>query len=58
MNQEIPYHGIDPEYILYYDISTGTLDIHSIGTCLRCHNLYKDVRNAHNVNELEEKLET
>ncbi|KAF8841509.1 hypothetical protein BDN67DRAFT_928243 [Paxillus ammoniavirescens] len=48
--------GIDPEYVLYYDIASGTLDTRPIGKVYGALNLYGDKRNQENVNELEEKL--
>ncbi|KIK91662.1 hypothetical protein PAXRUDRAFT_830650 [Paxillus rubicundulus Ve08.2h10] len=48
--------GIDPEYVLYYDIAPGTLDARPIGKVYGALNLYGDKRNQENVNELEEKL--
>ncbi|KIJ16235.1 hypothetical protein PAXINDRAFT_180410 [Paxillus involutus ATCC 200175] len=47
---------IDPEYVLYYDIASGTLDARPIGKVYGALNLYGDKRNQENVNELEEKL--
>ncbi|KAG2354845.1 hypothetical protein BDR07DRAFT_1304938, partial [Suillus spraguei] len=48
--------GIDPEYIYYYDIATGSLDIRPIGMVYGVTNVYQDVRNTNNINELEGKL--
>ncbi|KAG1823140.1 hypothetical protein EV424DRAFT_1511077 [Suillus variegatus] len=48
--------GVDPEYVHYYDIATGSLDIRPIGKVYGVQNLYQDVRNIYNINELEEKL--
>ncbi|KAF9240056.1 hypothetical protein BU15DRAFT_61679 [Melanogaster broomeanus] len=48
--------GIDPEYVLYYDIASGTLDTRPLGKVYGVQNLYEDIRNQENVNELEEKL--
>ncbi|KAG2064530.1 hypothetical protein BDR04DRAFT_1035077, partial [Suillus decipiens] len=48
--------GVDPEYVYYYDITTGTLDIRPIGKVYGVPNVYQDVRNTNNINELEEKL--
>ncbi|KAG2354851.1 hypothetical protein BDR07DRAFT_1494035 [Suillus spraguei] len=48
--------GVDPEYVYYYDIATGSLDIRPIGKVYGVANVYQDVRNTHNINELEEKL--
>ncbi|KAG1780108.1 hypothetical protein EV702DRAFT_1186008 [Suillus placidus] len=48
--------GVDPEYVHYYDIATGSLDIRPIGKVYGVPNFYQDVRNTYNINELEEKL--
>ncbi|KAF9223145.1 hypothetical protein BS17DRAFT_818032 [Gyrodon lividus] len=48
--------GIVPEYVLYYDIASGTLDTRPIGKVYGVLNLYGDKANQENVNELEEKL--
>ncbi|KAG1836746.1 hypothetical protein DFJ58DRAFT_817953 [Suillus subalutaceus] len=48
--------GVDPEYVHYYDIATGSLGIRPIGKVYGIPNVYQDVRNARNINELEEKL--
>ncbi|KAG1732923.1 uncharacterized protein EDB91DRAFT_1057851, partial [Suillus paluster] len=40
----------------YYDIATGSLDIRPIGKVYGISNLYQDVRNTEDVNELETKL--
>jgi hypothetical protein len=48
--------GVDPEYVHYFDIATGSLDIRPIGKVYGVPNVYQDVRNTHNINELEEKL--
>jgi hypothetical protein len=48
--------GVDPEYVHYYDIATGSLDIRPIGKVYGVQNFYQDVRNVENVNELEDKL--
>ncbi|PBK71922.1 hypothetical protein ARMSODRAFT_883367, partial [Armillaria solidipes] len=48
--------GVDPEYVLYYDLASGSFDIRPIGDVYGVMNLYKDASNPSNVNELEEKL--
>ncbi|KAG2151024.1 uncharacterized protein EDB93DRAFT_1103257 [Suillus bovinus] len=48
--------GVDPEYVHYYDIATGSLDIRPIGMVYGVPNFYQDVRNTRNINALEEKL--
>ncbi|KAG1725894.1 uncharacterized protein EDB91DRAFT_1022191, partial [Suillus paluster] len=48
--------GVDPEYVHYYDIATGNLDIRPIGKVYGVSNFYQDVRNTEDVNELEKKL--
>ncbi|KAG1841435.1 hypothetical protein DFJ58DRAFT_732445 [Suillus subalutaceus] len=48
--------GVNPEYVHYYDIATGSLDIRPIGKVYGVPNVYQDIRNTHNINELEEKL--
>ncbi|KAL1744207.1 hypothetical protein HDZ31DRAFT_2695, partial [Schizophyllum fasciatum] len=48
--------GVDPEYVLYYDIEKQTLDTRPIGKVYGSQNLYRDANNTYNVNHLEEKL--
>ncbi|KAG2064531.1 hypothetical protein BDR04DRAFT_1235061 [Suillus decipiens] len=48
--------GIDPEYVHYYDVATGTLDVRPIGKVYGIPNFYQDARNTNNINELEGKL--
>ncbi|KAK0216113.1 hypothetical protein IW262DRAFT_197290 [Armillaria fumosa] len=48
--------GVDPEYVLYYDLASGGLDVRPIGDVYGVMNLYKDASNPSNVNELEKKL--
>ncbi|KAK0225438.1 hypothetical protein IW262DRAFT_1266129 [Armillaria fumosa] len=48
--------GVDPDHVFYYDLASGSLDVRSIGTIYGLKNLYRDVSNPSNVNELEEKL--
>jgi hypothetical protein len=49
--------GSIPEHVKYYDIVSGTLDnMRPIGKAYGAPNLYQDVRNKKNVNELEKKL--
>ncbi|KAG1745749.1 hypothetical protein EDB19DRAFT_1692507 [Suillus lakei] len=48
--------GVDPEYVHYYDIATGILDIRPIGKVYGVPNFYQDVRNTENINDIEEKL--
>ncbi|KAJ8596828.1 hypothetical protein M405DRAFT_781125, partial [Rhizopogon salebrosus TDB-379] len=54
--KEFRLTGVDPEYVHYYDIATGSLDIRSIGKVYGVPNFYQDVRNTENINEIEEKL--
>ncbi|KAG1789080.1 uncharacterized protein HD556DRAFT_1400521 [Suillus plorans] len=54
--QEFRRTGVDPEYVHYYDIATGSLDIRSIGKVYGVPNIYQDVRNTHDINKVEEKL--
>ncbi|KAG2108945.1 uncharacterized protein F5147DRAFT_693427 [Suillus discolor] len=48
--------GVDPEYVHYYDIATGSLDIRPIGKVYGVPNIYQDVRNTYDINKVEEKL--
>ncbi|KAG1887143.1 hypothetical protein F4604DRAFT_1951057 [Suillus subluteus] len=48
--------GVNPEYVHYYDIAAGSLDIRPIGKVYGVENFYQDVRNTDNINELEDKL--
>jgi hypothetical protein len=48
--------GVQPEYVHYYDIATGSLDIRPIGKVYGATNFYQDVRNNDDINELEHKL--
>ncbi|KAG2754150.1 hypothetical protein P692DRAFT_20854626 [Suillus brevipes Sb2] len=48
--------GVDPEFVHYYDVATGSLDIRPIGKVYGVPNFYQVVRNTDNINELEEKL--
>ncbi|KAG2083163.1 hypothetical protein BD769DRAFT_1375875, partial [Suillus cothurnatus] len=48
--------GVEPEYVHYYDIATGSLDIRPIGKVYGATNFYQDVRNNDDINELEHKL--
>ncbi|KAL1715252.1 hypothetical protein EV715DRAFT_173966, partial [Schizophyllum commune] len=48
--------GVDPEYVLYYDVEKQTLDTRPIGKIFGTQNMYRDARNSFNVNHLEEKL--
>ena len=54
--KEFRLTSVDPEYVRYYDIATGTLDIRPIGQVYGVPNFYQDVRNTENINELEMKL--
>ncbi|KIK34372.1 hypothetical protein CY34DRAFT_812970 [Suillus luteus UH-Slu-Lm8-n1] len=54
--KEFRRSGVDPEYVHYYDIATGSLDIRPIGKVYGAPNFYQDVRNTQNINELEGKL--
>ncbi|KAJ8596830.1 hypothetical protein M405DRAFT_725507, partial [Rhizopogon salebrosus TDB-379] len=54
--KEFRLTGVDPEYVHYYDIATGSLDVRSLGKVYGVPNYYQDVRNTENINELEEKL--
>ncbi|KAG2152730.1 hypothetical protein DEU56DRAFT_775677 [Suillus clintonianus] len=55
-DREFGRTGVDPEYVHYYDIATGSLDIRPIGKVYGVPNFYQDIRNTGNINELEEKL--
>ncbi|KAG2108949.1 uncharacterized protein F5147DRAFT_836816 [Suillus discolor] len=55
-DKEFQRTGVDPEYVRYYDVATGSLDIRPIGKVYGVPNVYQDVRNALNINEVEEKL--
>ncbi|KZP10701.1 hypothetical protein FIBSPDRAFT_989509 [Athelia psychrophila] len=55
-NKEYRRTRIIPEYVLYYDIQTATLDTRPIGEVYGVYGLYKDATNAEDVNELEKKL--
>ncbi|KAK0213249.1 hypothetical protein DFS33DRAFT_1269862 [Desarmillaria ectypa] len=48
--------GVDPEYVLYYDLASGSLDVRPIGSVYGLKNLYRDASNPSNANELERKL--
>ncbi|TRM59927.1 hypothetical protein BD626DRAFT_145681 [Schizophyllum amplum] len=48
--------GVDPEYVLFYDIENQSLDTRPIGKVYGTKNLYRDAKNSFNVNHLEEKL--
>ncbi len=48
--------GVDPEYVLYYDLASGSFDVRPIGDVYGVMNLYRDASNPSNVNEVEEKL--
>ncbi|KAG2108944.1 uncharacterized protein F5147DRAFT_576304 [Suillus discolor] len=54
--QEFRRTGVDPEYVHYYDIATGSLDFRPIGKVYGVLNVYQDVRDTHNINRVEEKL--
>ncbi|KAG1839010.1 hypothetical protein DFJ58DRAFT_917051 [Suillus subalutaceus] len=54
--REFRQTGVDPEYVHYYDIAAGSFDIRPIEKVYGVPNFYQDVRNTHNINELEEKL--
>ncbi|KAG1821499.1 hypothetical protein EV424DRAFT_1400323 [Suillus variegatus] len=54
--QEFRRTGVDPEYVHYYDIATGSLDIRPIGKVYGVPNVYQDVRDTQNINKVEEKL--
>ncbi|KAG2108946.1 uncharacterized protein F5147DRAFT_836813 [Suillus discolor] len=55
-NKEFKRTGVDPEYILYYDVATGSLDTRPIGKVYGVLGIYQDVHNTRNINELEDKL--
>ncbi|KAG1836747.1 hypothetical protein DFJ58DRAFT_162924 [Suillus subalutaceus] len=55
-SKEFRRTGVDPEYVLYYDVATGSLDTRPIGKVYGVMGIYQDVRNTRNINELEEKL--
>lgn len=44
------------EYVLYYDVATGSLDTRPIGKVYGALGIYQDFHNTRNINELEEKL--
>ncbi|KAG6330701.1 hypothetical protein ID866_8387 [Astraeus odoratus] len=48
--------GVDPEYIYYWDVAKGTVDLHPIGQVYGIRNLYQDYKNTGNVNVVEQKL--
>ncbi|PBK79516.1 hypothetical protein ARMGADRAFT_1003676 [Armillaria gallica] len=48
--------GVDPDEVLYYEFSSGSLDVRSVGKIYGKQNLYRDASNLSNVNEVEEKL--
>ncbi|KAG1791233.1 uncharacterized protein HD556DRAFT_1486714 [Suillus plorans] len=54
--KEFRHTGVDPEYVHYYDIATGSLDIRPVGKVYGVPDFYQDVRNTYNINELEGKL--
>jgi hypothetical protein len=56
--KEFRLTGIDLESVHYYDIATGSLDIHPIGQVYGVPNFYQDVHNIENIDELEDKLAT
>ncbi|KAI6038518.1 hypothetical protein EDC04DRAFT_3063288 [Pisolithus marmoratus] len=48
--------GVDPESVYYWDVAKGTLDLRPIGKVYGVQNLYRDCKNAENVNAIEQKL--
>ncbi|KAL1673147.1 hypothetical protein EV122DRAFT_223326 [Schizophyllum commune] len=48
--------GFIPEYVLFFDIATNTLDTRLIGEVYGVKNFYRDVSNADDVNHVEKKL--
>ncbi|KAK0462593.1 uncharacterized protein EV420DRAFT_1265383, partial [Desarmillaria tabescens] len=48
--------SVDPEYVLYYDLASGSLGDRPIGKVYGLMNLYRDASNPRNVNELEKNL--
>lgn len=48
--------GVDPEYVHYWDVAKGTLDLRPIGQVYGEQNLYRDCKNMENVNAIEQKL--
>ncbi|KAI6169771.1 hypothetical protein EDD17DRAFT_1463334, partial [Pisolithus thermaeus] len=48
--------GVDPEYVHYWDVAQGTLDVRPIGQVFGTQNLYRDCKNTENVNAIEQKL--
>ncbi|SJK97028.1 uncharacterized protein ARMOST_00277 [Armillaria ostoyae] len=47
---------VSPGYVLYYDLTSGSLDDRPIQFVCGLENLYRDTSNPSNVNELEKKL--
>ncbi|KAG0693697.1 hypothetical protein DFH29DRAFT_816074 [Suillus ampliporus] len=54
--EEFRLTGVVPEYVHYYDVATGGLDIRPIGKVYGVPNFYQDVHNTEDINELEKKL--
>ncbi|KAI6120559.1 hypothetical protein EV401DRAFT_1859687, partial [Pisolithus croceorrhizus] len=48
--------GVAPEYVHYWDVAQGTLDVRPIGQVYGVQNLYRDCKNTENVNVVEQKL--
>ncbi|KAL4063789.1 hypothetical protein J3A83DRAFT_4104287, partial [Scleroderma citrinum] len=48
--------GIDPEYVYYWDVAKGALDLRPISQVYGIQNFYRDCKNTDNVNMVEQKL--
>ncbi|KAK0492636.1 hypothetical protein EDD18DRAFT_449314 [Armillaria luteobubalina] len=55
-DREYKRTGVYPEYVLYYDLASGCLDVRSTGNIYGHKNLYRDASNLSNANEIEDKL--
>ncbi|KAK0225459.1 hypothetical protein IW262DRAFT_1355985 [Armillaria fumosa] len=52
-DKEYKCTSFDPEYVLYYELASGSLDARFIRTIYGLKNLYGHPSNASNVNKLE-----
>ncbi|KAI5892519.1 uncharacterized protein SCHCODRAFT_02667966 [Schizophyllum commune H4-8] len=55
-NKAFQRDGFIPEYVLFFDIATNTLDTRLLGEVYGAKNLYRDISNADDVNHIETKL--
>ncbi|KAK7682141.1 hypothetical protein QCA50_014727 [Cerrena zonata] len=55
-SEQYRLNGVDPQTVLYYDVAKQTLDTRPISTVYGTKNIYRDVRNPNDMDELEKKL--